>query len=195
MKLPQMGKTIRTFIAFEMPATFLRLAEGLQDRLRNRGVRLRWVRPQNIHLTLKFLGDILPEQMDDVVSAMNRASGTESSIALTAQGMGVFPGIKKPRVLWIGMGGQTDRLAQTVATLENCLEGAGFPPERRPFRAHLTLGRMKHALDSRQLLQAIEHEGCFEPEPFQATEMVLFKSDLRPQGAIYTPLARVPLGQ
>lgn len=187
-------KTIRTFIAFELPEPVGRLAAGLQNNLRDLGLRLRWVRPQNIHLTLKFLGDILPGQVNDVVEAMTHAAKNTAPIDLSAQGMGVFPGIKKPRVLWIGMGGQTDCLAATVATLEKKLEEVGFPSERRPFRAHLTLARMKHAVDPRQLLRAIEQEGCFTPEPFQVTEMVLFKSDLRPQGAVYTPMARVQLG-
>jgi 2'-5' RNA ligase len=116
-------------------------------------------------------------------------------LALFIQGMGVFPGIKRPRVLWIGLGGEVEALRQLNSRIEDELAGLGFARENRGFKAHLTLARFKEGVASRDLLQAFEALGNYTPEPFAAKHLVLYKSDLRPQGALYTPLAEVLLDQ
>ncbi|MBT8338580.1 MAG: RNA 2',3'-cyclic phosphodiesterase [Desulfatitalea sp.] len=183
----------RTFIAFALPGRVIRLAADLQARMKCRRVTMRWVRPENIHLTLKFLGDIRREQMDGVVSAMQAAARGVRPFDLDVQGMGVFPSIKRPRVLWMGLGGQIERLHDLHARLDDHLASAGHQRERRPYRGHLTLARIKAGVDPGRLLDVIEQEGGFSAEPFQAVELVLFKSDLRPQGAVYTSLSQVAL--
>ena len=185
---------MRAFIAFELPPEITRLAADLQGRLQRQGLKLRWVRPGNIHLTLRFLGEIPSEQTVAVAQAMGTAAMGSTPAQLSAQGMGVFPSLRKPRVLWIGLDGQTELLTQAAARLEAELAPLGIPREDRPFKAHLTLARIQTALDARLLQGAIEACGAYAPEPFEAAEMVLFKSDLRPQGATYTPLARAALG-
>jgi RNA 2',3'-cyclic 3'-phosphodiesterase len=189
-----MEKPIRTFIAFELPAHLVQLAAELQERLKGHGLRLRWVRPHNIHLTLKFLGEVAPSRMEAVAAGMQTAARGMPPLALTVEGMGIFPTPGRPRVLWIGLGGQAELLQQLHARLEAQLAPLGIKRERRPFKAHLTLARINHILSGGPLLQAIQEEGRFTPGVFQASELVLFKSDLRPQGAVYTPLARVLLG-
>lgn len=188
-----MKETIRAFIAFELPESIVRLAADLQDQLQSHGMKLRWVRPRNIHLTVKFLGDIHEGRSADVIGAMQAAAGRTAPMTVTAQGLGVFPGIRKPRVLWFGLGGQTDRLAEAHQQLDNELAATGFARERRPFRPHLTLARFKQAVNTRRLHESIQDVGGYPPVEFQLEEWVLLKSDLRPQGAIYTPLQRVPL--
>ncbi|RJQ67548.1 MAG: RNA 2',3'-cyclic phosphodiesterase [Desulfobacteraceae bacterium] len=190
-----MKETIRTFIAFELPAAIVQLAGALQTDLKAQGLNLRWVRPQNIHLTLKFLGEIAPARTADVAGAMRKALKAGAPFELRVQGMGVFPGLRKPRVLWIGLGGQTDALQKVYAGLEDELAALDFPKEDRPFKAHLTLARMDRRIDAQLLLQGIQAAGGFEPKTFQASELILFQSELKPQGAIYTPLARIALGQ
>ncbi|MBI5897377.1 MAG: RNA 2',3'-cyclic phosphodiesterase, partial [Desulfobacterales bacterium] len=148
----------------------------------------------NIHLTLRFLGEIPSAQSADVAQAMRMAVMGSAPVQLGVPGMGVFPGLRKPRVLWMGLGGQTELLAQTAARLEAELAPLGIPREDRPFKAHLTLARIQTALDTRLLQAALEACGGFRPLAFKAAEMILFQSDLRPQGPIYTPLARVPIG-
>jgi 2'-5' RNA ligase len=185
---------MRAFIAFELPTEFTRLAADLQARLQRQGLKMRWVRPGNIHLTLRFLGEIPSEQSCALAQAMGTAAAGSAPIQLSAQGLGVFPSPRKPRVLWIGLGGQTDRLGQLVARLESELASLGIAREDRPFKAHLTLARIQTAVDAVRLQSAIESCGGYAPMPFPAAEMVLFQSDLRPQGPIYTPLARVALG-
>jgi 2'-5' RNA ligase len=185
---------MRAFIAFELPPEIARLAADLQACLQRQGLKLRWVRPGNIHLTLRFLGEIPFEQSADMAQAMRMAAMGGGPIQLSAQGMGLFPGLRKPRVLWLGLGGQTALLAQAAARLEAQLTPLGIPREDRPFKAHLTLARIQTALDARLLQEAIAACGSFLPQAFFAAEMVLFQSELRPQGSIYTPLARVVLG-
>jgi 2'-5' RNA ligase len=185
---------MRAFIAFELPPEITRLAADLQAQLQRQGLKMRWVRPGNIHLTLRFLGEIPSEQSTAVAQAMGAAVVGSAPIQLSAQGMGVFPGLRKPRVLWIGLGGEAERLGQLAARLETELAPLGIPREERPFKAHLTLARIQTAVDAARLQSALESCGGYAPRPFPAAEMVLFKSDLRPQGPMYTPLARAALG-
>jgi RNA 2',3'-cyclic 3'-phosphodiesterase len=186
-----MGTTIRTFIALELPADVIQQAEAIQDQLKRAGLKLRWVRAQHMHLTLRFLGDIAPERSTAVVAAMQQAAAQVGPLSLTIQGLGVFPGIRNPRILWIGLGGRTDALTELRQRLDDALAGDGFTRENKPFKAHLTLARIKEFVDSRFLLQAIEACAMFTPVSFQSEEMVLFRSDLRPNGPVHTPLARV----
>ncbi len=186
-----MGTTIRTFIAIELPTDVIRRAEAIQEQLTHAGLRLRWVRPQRMHLTLRFLGDIASERIPEAAAAMQRAAGGIRRLELDAQGLGVFPGIRTPRVLWMGLGGQTGALAELRRRLDDALAGNGFAGDAKPFKGHLTLARIKEKIDGRLLLQAIEACAGFAPVRFQAAEMILFRSDLRPGGPTYTPLARV----
>lgn len=188
-----MEKTIRTFIASALPVETIDFATGLQNRLKQGGLSLKWVKPDNMHLTLKFLGDITPGQSCTVLEAMQIVGERHASLALTVQGMGVFPGIRKPRVLWIGLGGEIDQLGQLHTQLEDTLAESGFKKENRRFNAHLTIARISKPLDSGHLLDILQAEGRYSPIPFAMRELVLFKSDLRPQGAVYTPLGTVAL--
>jgi len=190
-----MADTIRAFVALTLPAGIIEHAAGLQSALKAKGMRLRWVKPQNLHLTLKFLGDIPAADAANVGPAMQRASQGTLPLALTVQGMGVFPGIKRPRVLWIGLGGQVEELQQLYSRIEDELAGLGFARENRGFKAHLTLARFKEGVAPHDLLQAFEELGNYAPKPFAAKHLVLYKSDLRPQGAVYTPLTEVLLDQ
>jgi len=190
-----MADTIRSFVALTLPADIIAHAAGLQSALKARGLRLRWVKPQNLHLTLKFLGDIPAADAGDVGVAMQRASQGAAPLALAVQGMGVFPGIRRPRVLWIGLGGQVEALQSLYARIEDALADLGFAREKRGFKAHLTLARFKARVAPVDLLQAFEELGNYAPKPFAAKHLVLYKSDLRPQGAVYTPLTEVFLDQ
>ncbi len=190
-----MADTIRAFVALTLPADIIAHAAGLQSDLKAQGLRLRWVKPQNLHLTLKFLGDIPAAEAGNVGRAVQRASQGTTPLTLTVQGMGVFPGIKRPRVLWIGLGGQIEALQSLYAGIEDELDGLGFAREKRGFKAHLTLARFKARVAPNDLLKAFEELGNYSPKPFAAKHLVLYKSDLRPQGAVYTPLTEVFLDQ
>jgi 2'-5' RNA ligase len=188
------SQTLRTFIAIALPAGVSRKLAAIQQRLLAHGLRLRWVKSGNIHLTLKFLGDIIPADVQEIESAIQIAARGIQPFELTIQGLGIFPGIRRPRVLWSGLGGATECLEQLHRDLENALADRGIAREKRPFKGHLTLARMKGTPDSRQLLSAIEAEGLFEPFQLPVDELVLFQSRLQPSCAVYTPLACFRLG-
>jgi 2'-5' RNA ligase len=189
-----MERTLRAFVAFKLPDQITERAAALQDALKARGLKLQWVKPQNLHLTLKFLGDIPETDAFKVGAVLDHAVGNEPPLAMTLQGVGVFPGIKRPRVLWVGFGGQVQNLKRLQLRLEDQLDKIGFDRDKREFKAHLTIARIKRRVAPEKLLDAITAEGDFVPHPFMARKIVLYKSDLRPQGAVYTALAKAELG-
>ncbi len=188
-----MEGTLRAFVAINLPEEIIEHVRSLQDALKDHGLKLRWVKPSNLHLTLKFLGEIPEKDIAAIGKAVQLGTGIEAPLDLTIQGMGVFPGIKRPRVLWIGIGGEAERLKQIQDRIEGQFESMGYRREKRSFKAHLTLARIKGKVSPRRLLGAIEAEGDFGPQPFTATKLILYKSDLRPSGAVYTALKEVVL--
>lgn len=179
---------MRTFIAFKLPEEVIASLGELQTALKQQGLKLRWVRPDNIHLTLKFLGEISAEDMLDVKRVIRGASRNQTVFSLEAKGLGVFPTVKKARVLWSGIHGDVKRLGELQSNLDRALADIGFEPEKRTFRGHLTLGRVKGRVDGRALASAISRFGSFASPPLTAERLILFKSDLKPSGAVYQEL-------
>jgi 2'-5' RNA ligase len=184
---------IRSFIAIDLPDETRKALSAVQEQLRRSRAEVRWVRPTGIHLTLKFLGNIHPAQVDDIGAAAAQVIRDESPITLWAAGLGGFPNNRKPRVIWVGLRGEVDRLAHIQAGLEKALEPLGFAREGRPFHPHLTLGRVKDRHRLQPLIEAMSTLELPEFNSFDADEIILYKSDLRPTGAIYTKLHRMPL--
>jgi 2'-5' RNA ligase len=186
-----MPETFRAFIAINLPETVRRFLNEAQEALKSYGQSIKWVRPQNIHLTLKFLGDIDPAQTAKVIGAMTLAAKDCSGVSLTAKGIGVFPDLTRPRVIWAGVLGQLEILEILQRTLDDHLADLGFPKDRRSFSAHLTLGRVKGKIVSAQMKTAIDALEGFESEPFEVDRIILFKSELRPTGAVYAQVHEV----
>lgn len=184
---------IRSFIAIDLTEETRKALRAVQEHLEQSRAGVRWVKPSSIHLTLKFLGNIHPEQVDDIAATVAEVVRSEPVLTLRAAGLGGFPSQRKPRVIWVGLEGDVDRLKQIQARLESSLEPLGFAREDRSFHPHLTLGRVK---DRRRLQQLIDIMADLELptfNSFDADEIILYKSDLRPTGAIYTKLHRIPL--
>lgn len=188
-----MGEKLRAFIAISLPAPVLKAIVTAQETLKGSGLKIRWVRKEGIHLTVKFLGDIDRDDVEKVRGAMERATSSFSPFSLQGDGVGVFPDLKRPRVAWVGVSGEVDILRALQRDLESQLSGLGFPKEKRPFKGHLTMGRVKGRLDKTELRQALEALGGFRTESFMVESIVLFQSDLRPDGAVYSRLAEVPI--
>ena len=183
-----MQDMIRAFIALKLPEQVTHALEDLQSALKNQGLKLRWVPPANIHLTLKFLGDVRDEQLQAVKSVIQKLSGSQTAFILESKGLGVFPTVKKARVLWSGIHGHVDRLAALQSDLDKALAGIGFVADNRNFKGHLTLGRVKGRIDGKKLASAITACGAFASSSWAVERLVLFKSDLKPTGAVYTEL-------
>ena len=173
-----MSATIRTFIAFELPPPVILLLQKMQQDLKRLKIRARWVRPENIHLTLKFLGDINPDDIDKIDAAMTGAVIESSLITLSVRGIGVFPGIKRPRVIWLGLGGDIRSLLALQGRLEEKLAGAGFPKDKRSFKAHLTLGRIKQAANPAVISQMISEYASLSSDEFICHQVILSKAKI-----------------
>ena len=183
-----MPQTIRSFIALELPAPIISLLDNVQQELKSLKLRARWVRTENIHLTLKFLGDIDPGDVDKIDEAICSAAEGFAPLTLALEGVGFFPGMKRPRVIWVGLGGQIRLLIQLQRKLADNLAAIGFPNEKRPFKGHLTLGRIREAVNPNTIRQIIEEYSDLGSEEFTVGRVVLFQSDLKPTGAVYTGL-------
>jgi 2'-5' RNA ligase len=189
-----MTKTIRTFIALEIPGTIISKIRELQDGIKAYGLKIRWVRAENIHLTLKFLGDVEEIKIKKIAKAVFKTVEGHSPISIKAKGIGVFPGIRRPRVLWVGLAGQLEALVGLQQTLDENLIMLGFSREERPFKGHLTMGRMKDKIDVKKLGDALMAFRSFESETFTADQIILYKSELKASGAVYTELASASIG-
>jgi len=183
-----MGDRIRAFIAIPLPREVIEHARHLQGELQTMGLRMRWVRPGAIHLTLKFLGDIDKSRVPGIGKAMAMTAGSVGPPALAAKGIGVFPNVKKARVLWMGLAGETVLLVDIHKRLEEQLAPLGIKPENRRFSAHLTLERTRGRLDPHSVVSCIEAIGGLAAVPFAVRQMVLYQSELKPDGAVYTAL-------
>ncbi len=188
-----MAETVRVFIAISIPDPVLDGFGEVQTGIRRHGFKIRWVRPESIHLTLKFLGDILAADIAGVRQTLVETVSLFPPLTLCAKGVGVFPGIKRPRVIWVGLGGETAPLGRLQKALEDGLAAIGFPKETRPFTGHLTLGRFKGRVDPSRLGDAIVHSHLFESPAFKVREIHLIQSRLKPGGAQYTRLFSVNL--
>ena len=188
-----MAKKIRAFIAISLPEPVLQAIAKAQETLKGLGLKIRWVRKEGIHLTLKFLGDIEGDDVERIHAAIERATNSFSPFALRGEGIGVFPDLRRPRVVWVGVTEDVEALRALQRDLEYQLNELGFPKENRSFKGHLTVGRVKGRVDRTKLSEALKALGEFRTESFTAQSVVLFQSDLRQGGAVYSRLAEVPL--
>lgn len=199
---------IRAFLAIELP---LDLREGLAaiqqdlrrrlERAVDRQVRVRWVRPASLHLTLKFLGDMLEETIQPLHTGIKQVAADHRTIQIPLERLGTFPRPQQPRVLWAGpserweQGDEALRLAMLHRAIEDCCQAAGFAPEGRPLSPHLTLARIKEG--EKQVGQALAQSAVMDRPltvgAFPIEAIVLMKSELRPTGSVYTKLWEVRL--
>ncbi|HIJ56839.1 MAG TPA: RNA 2',3'-cyclic phosphodiesterase [Deltaproteobacteria bacterium] len=188
-----MSNTIRAFIAIELPEAVRSSIEMIQNRLKSLDLPLRWVRLENIHLTMKFLGDIDEIEIENIESSLQDSVKKQAPLTLSAKGVGVFPGISRPRVLWVGIHDHETGLTGLQESIEERLHRIGYSKERRPFRGHLTIGRAKGYVDEKKLKEAVDSFRGFESPPFTVNEFFMFRSVLKPGGAEYMKLIHIPL--
>jgi RNA 2',3'-cyclic 3'-phosphodiesterase len=185
---------IRAFIALDLPPGVYRALTGLQQEWQRTSAPVSWIKPESIHLTLKFLGNIANEQVAEIQPLLQKVAVNTAPFRLQPLGCGAFPSIKQMRVVWVGLQGAVEELLKFQKSVEDTLVSLGFAPEDRPYRAHLTLGRVKGRRHLQLLQEAVLRRQDFQAEAFDVTEVVLYRSELRPEGARYTALFRAPLG-
>ena len=188
---------IRTFVAIEMPEVAKALLSGVIKRLQDanlNGVRIS--RPEGVHLTLKFLGDISRPQLEPIESALNAALEQHGVFRLALGEPGVFPNASRPRVLWVGVNGNTVALESLASSAENALEPLGFPRDKRGFNPHLTVARVRDgtSVGDRQRAEEVLRSGAEGSViEFDVNAVSLMRSTLHPTGAIYDCLVSFPL--
>jgi 2'-5' RNA ligase len=182
---------IRTFIAVNLATPVIEEIAKVRAALQEAKGDIRWTRVEGLHVTLKFLGDIARQQVEPILAALRAALREQPSLRVVAQGLGAFPTLKRPRVLWVGLNGTG--LKELSETIEQALMPLDFPPEEREFTPHLTLGRVRSIRGWDRVLSVIkEHEHlCFGESTVD--HVTLYQSDLRPEGPIYSPLGSVSL--
>jgi 2'-5' RNA ligase len=182
-------KKIRSFLVLDPPEEVLGEVASIQNRLRKLiDGDIRWVRPEGIHLTLKFFGELSGADVANIATVVGKAAEKEAPFALAVGGVGVFPDPHRPRVLWLGMNGDVERLLVFQRGLEQALLQAGFPREERPFRPHLTLGRIRNPKGLIGLARVLEKGEGYTAGRFIASGLSLIQSELTPGGAMYTRL-------
>ncbi len=184
---------IRAFIAVAVPDALKSILCGIQEDLKRRRIRARWVLPESMHLTLKFLGDAALSDVEMIRRAMTAAAEAAAPMTLAVKGVGVFPGVRRPNVIWTGIHGQTDELADFHADLDSRLAELGFLRENRKFTGHLTLGRFKDRVRPDQCIELIQAYAGLASDPFVVEAVHLYKSDLLPSGAVHSRLFTAPL--
>jgi len=185
---------IRSFLAIELPKTILQKIEEVQRDLRSTHGDVRWVIPEKIHLTLKFFGNIEELRIDPISKSIEGVIQNTPPFFLKVKGVGAFPHLKNPRVIWMGLAEGRETLLSFQKQIETLLEEIGFQPEDRPFHPHLTLGRMRSSRGKEELAGRMEKFKEEEFGTFRVEKVILFKSDLKPTGPIYTSLKEMRLG-
>jgi len=188
-----MGELIRTFIAIEIPDGIKAAMADVQGALRKTGADVGWTRPEGVHLTLKFLGPVEAKLIPKLSAALETAIKDEAPLAIEVKGTGVFPNARAPRVVWLGLGGDIDAMAELAKKVDAACEELGFKPEGRPFKPHLTLGRVKSSKGSKALMDALKSFEKVELGGFKTESVSIMKSELKPSGAVYTQLHEIKL--
>lgn len=179
---------MRIFISIELPEEARTALSGVQKDFEKCSPDIKWVKPGNIHLTLKFLGDIEDEIAENITSIMRKICSRFPPFILTIQGVGMFPNVRSPRVLWIGLDGN-DVLSALQREVEDGLEPLGFKSEKRKFTPHLTLGRFRSSIGKDCLRKVMEGQANNRFGTISVLSVALMRSDLHPGGARYTKIS------
>lgn len=183
---------MRLFFAVKIPVPLKEQLAEFVDRMTALPGRVKWVDPENVHLTLKFLGETTPDLLDGLKSAAENAATEVKPFEMTVAGCGAFPNLRSPRVFWVGIDDPEKRLQSLQKYLDYNVGQLGFERETKKFSPHLTVGRVKDRGGLGQLSEAFGR-AKFPPVEVKVAEFFLIESRLRPTGPIYTDLMRFPL--
>lgn len=184
---------VRAFVAIELGDAARVAAARLIDRLRPMPARVSWVRAENLHVTLRFLGEVSGDQIETIAAHMQPELTVQHPFSAAIRGLGAFPNARRPSVIWIGYE-DTDNAATGISAIaERAARGIGLVPETRPFVPHVTLGRVRRESPKSDISAFLEAESRFDAGAFTVDAVSLFSSELTPHGARYTRLHRLTL--
>jgi len=187
---------IRSFLAFELPEDIKKAITTVSRTGKELPLDLRWIKQNNIHLTVVFMGNITEEKIQSLGESVQKVCTKTDPFDVSPGGLGFFGNRRHPQVLWMGINGDLHRMGRFRDTLQECLKPFGIKTERRSFKPHLTLGRFKKgARPWPHLDHMIPEHADLKSQACSLRELVLFKSDLRSGGAVYTKLESWPLGE
>lgn len=185
-------RKLRAFLAVPLPAEVVRQAQAIQRDLRKALPQVRWVRPEAMHLTLKFFGDVPEEALEKIGKVVLSVGSRQAPFQIEVTGLGIFPSLHRPRVIWLGIR-EDGSLKMLYQSLEEGFAHIGFPAEGRPFTPHLTLGRARERLPApHEALERYRNHSC---GAVPVDQLILFESRLQPAGAVYHPLQTFFLGE
>ncbi|MFC1498452.1 RNA 2',3'-cyclic phosphodiesterase [Verrucomicrobiota bacterium] len=180
--------TVRAFIAIEISEEVRRNISRLQADFVKTGVKVKWVKPENMHLTLLFFGETQPAAVTNIVTIMDGITQETVPFVCEVSGMGFFGRPKSPRIVWAGIAGDVEILKSVQAGLVSSLKNSGLDLDSKPFVPHLTIGRIRDSRNAGNLISAIEAEKNRSFGRIEVNRLVLVKSELRPTGPIYSLL-------
>ena len=180
-------RLIRTFIAIPVPESVFVLQGNLKNTIAKKTGKVRWVKRDQLHLTLKFVGDTPEESIDDVCGVMQKVSNQMTPFKIFIQGVGCFPKIERPRVMWVGLDGAIDKLNQLVTAVHDGLHPLGFPREEKEFHPHITMARAKYPQKKTPDISSFLNT-TYDPIPFRIQKIQFISSELFPNGPVYTIL-------
>jgi 2'-5' RNA ligase len=182
---------IRAFLAIRPAADVIQKLVDLESELAEAGADVRWVSGDSMHLTLQFLGNVRESEMPEIQRGLGETLAPLAPFEIECRGLGVFPSQKRPRVVWVGLRGEG--IARLADAIETVLSPLGFPPEERTFSPHITIGRARSARGAESLVRLVKAnvERSFGTSTIDRA--TFYRSQLRPDGAIYTPLVEFPL--
>lgn len=185
---------MRLFIALPLPDEVETLLGKLIADFRQKSGNVKWVPPENVHLTLKFLGDTDEQLVSKISREIDEVARQHGVIETVVDQVGGFPNLRRPRVIWVGISQNIEAASRIARQVDLAMRKLRFEKEKRPFKAHLTLGRVRQGRPVDELAEYIE-KYTFEPVPLYLDRLTLFKSTLTPKGAIYERLHEAMLGR
>jgi 2'-5' RNA ligase len=184
---------MRTFLAVELSKEVAKELKKVQDKLKGEIGGVRWVQPGGVHLTLKFLGEVNPDRIEEIIRKAEEAVKGLGPFTVKVGGGGGFPNAQNPRVIWIGVEDQDGQLRELQTRIEREMAKIGFKREERDYTPHLTLGRLRTGKGKEAIVQALKDIEHSELGTMGVEELILFQSELKPTGAEYTKLRTIPL--
>ena len=186
-------KIIRTFVAISLPREIVSFLKNIQDEIKRKDINASFARPETMHITLKFIGNTMKQDIETIAEAMRKTAKFHKSFLLSAGGIGIFPSKKKPGIIWAGVKGEIRRLKKMQCDLETDLDLAGFKKETKKFNPHITLARLRKSQNTSTIIQLTDDFKDHVSKSFPCPAIDLFQSELKPSGASHTKLFSIGL--